>query len=515
MSAPIVGSDASEEDLLEKMLKEAEMLAAKMTVPPNRDESASPAVVTPTAESAASPTPDHMDPLLDKAERMVRAMREATDGGSGSIHTSTDTVSLLLKRLDDPAKQREGVEYHIQGDGAEILRQSQPVLQKRPSGSIDSPLGSSTKEDAPTSVYVLHHNSGADDFSSVGSSSLKAPSLSGDNRATSVNDAINASLSMADAIKEIQSAGSRSPPHQPGTPTPSAPDDDGDDDEVSVKDYTSVSSSSEHKKKMLVMAAKLEAGIPDFRVTSPDAKWEKVASAARGDDDYASIQDYTKESPKKKLVQTIVDAPVKQSRLRAYRVQARRRRRRQRTLLAAVIVVAVLYYFVFGFGSGNSKNENNETAPPASTAQLDTESNENFVELGSNVPDEMPEQELSEHYLNSDEHEDEIYEEYEVDEVNISELSYWSEEDDETIGDDPEEEGGEDAPSGENMEVKQIADTTTQTTALHAHRFMVTTESGRLISCQNPLNRFFRKPCRILFKELRLAKQSGITGDQE
>ena len=105
---------------------------------------------------------------------------------------------------------------------------------------------------------------------------------------------------------------------------------------------------------MLVMAAKLEAGIPDFRATSPDAKWEKVSSAERGDDDYASIQDFTKEKPSKKTAQARVEAPVKQSRLRAYRVQARRRRRRQRLLLVAAIVVAILYYFVFGFGFGVS-----------------------------------------------------------------------------------------------------------------------------------------------------------------
>ena len=509
MSATIE-PDNVEEDLLEKMLKEAEMLAAKMTVTSKKDES----VVSSTKETRTSddPSSDPMDPLLDKAEKMVQAFREAADGGSGSIHTSTDTVSLLLKRLDEPPQNMAGEEPRRGGrDG--ILQQSKTLIQKIPSGSIDSPAGSLTKEGAPTSVYVLHHNNGADDFSSVGSSSLKAPSISGDNRAA-FDDAINASLSMADAIREIQSAGSRSPTNFPATPTPSAPDDNDCDDEVSVKDYTSVSSSSELQKKMLVMAAKLEAGIPDFKAHSPDAKWEKVSSAERGDDDYASIQDFTKEKPKK-LIQTRVEAPVKQSRLHAYRVQARRRRRRQRLILTAAIVVAVVYYLVFGggFGNGKLKDVSNDvaspTAPEFNASELD-------AEMGSNIPDEVSQDQREDLdvVVEDDEHSEVDEKDNDFKQVEFSDLKYWSEEDD-TICDEVDEGSGEDQSNAEDVKVEKDQDTSTHFTVLRDDEFVVTIASGRRVSCQNPINRFFRKPCRVLFRERRLAIQMSIAADRE
>ena len=506
--------DNAEEDLLEKMLKEAEMLAAKMTVTSKKDESFVKAVVPSTNETRTSddPSSDPMDPLLDKAEKMVQAFREAADGGSGSIHTSTDTVSLLLQRLDEPPKHMEGEEPR-KGGRDEMLQQSKNLIQKMPSGSIDSPTGSLTKEGAPTSVYVLHHNNGADDFSSVGSSSLKAPSISGDNRAA-FDDAINASLSMADAIREIQSAGSRSPTNFPATPTPSAPDDNDCDDEVSVKDYTSVSSSSELQKKMLVMAAKLEAGIPDFKAHSPDAKWEKVSSAERGDDDYASIQDFTKEKPRKSI-QKRVEAPVKQSRLHAYRVQARRRRRRQRLILTVTIVVAVAYYLVFGvgFGSGKLKNASNDVAIPTA---LESNASELDAEMGSNMLDEVSQDQLEDLDLvvDDDEQSEVDDEDNDFKQVEFSDLKYWSEEDD-TVCDEVDDGSGEDLSKAEDVKVEKDQDIATQLSVLRDNEFVVTIASGRRVSCQNPINRFFRKPCRVLFRERRLAMQMGIAVDHE
>jgi hypothetical protein len=72
--------------------------------------------------------------------------------------------------------------------------------------------------------------------------------------------------------------------------------------------------------------------------------WEKVFSAAQGDDDYVPIVDYSKLKPSNSQApQQVVSSKV--SRLEAYRKKAQRRRRRRRGIgFGVAIVLAMIYW---------------------------------------------------------------------------------------------------------------------------------------------------------------------------
>lgn len=76
----------------------------------------------------------------------------------------------------------------------------------------------------------------------------------------------------------------------------------------------------------------------------PVSKWEKVSSAAAGDDDFVPIVDYTKEKRSAALPSTR-NMKTKVSRLEAYREKARKRRQRRMIILLIIsTVVAIVWW---------------------------------------------------------------------------------------------------------------------------------------------------------------------------
>ena len=92
---------------------------------------------------------------------------------------------------------------------------------------------------------------------------------------------------------------------------------------------------------------------PSSSSSSSAAKWEKVSSAAMGDDDYVPIVDYTKEKRTDGASKTPT-ARTKVSRLEAYREKARRRRKRRRRMGAVVAGVLAIVLWVWMRGRNGS-----------------------------------------------------------------------------------------------------------------------------------------------------------------
>lgn len=91
-------------------------------------------------------------------------------------------------------------------------------------------------------------------------------------------------------------------------------------------------------------------------------QWEKVSSAAQGDDDYVPLVDYSKLTNTNNTASQ--QRPVlssKVSRLEAYRKKAQRKRRRRRRIGIALAIVLLVIYFIYSRRSrGSTRSLNDE-----------------------------------------------------------------------------------------------------------------------------------------------------------
>ena len=102
------------------------------------------------------------------------------------------------------------------------------------------------------------------------------------------------------------------------------------------------------------------------------SKWEKVSSAAAGDDDYVPIVDYSKEKRTSQDLPTI-SVKSKVSRLEAYREKSRQRRRR-RTMMIAIVtaLVTMVWWWVRSNGKRSTTFNNNHDLGNLTNDTLET-----------------------------------------------------------------------------------------------------------------------------------------------
>jgi hypothetical protein len=381
-------ASSTEDDMLEKMLKEAEVLAARMaTIELGKSSSSSSAAAAtqPLVDNSSqlSNSSDHskltvdkLDPLLQKAEYMVQQVKEQNTA------PVVEPKASLARQL---AESKESLEQLSDLD--EILRQSETLLQKmRSKNSVASPeindtaTSTATSHETPSSVYLLQSNlSGLDDVSSVGSASLRASASHVIDIFNASSEALNASKLMADSVKEIteeyeMDSDDNDLPHTPSTPTPRSPEED----RVPVMDYSprsperptrSVISRSSTNSSKEAARPVLQTIIPDFTITAADTQWEKVYSAKMGDQDFVPLRDFSEEPRKEVTTQPFI-IPTKQSRLATYRGEAKRRKRRQQRAFKAVAVGAVLaIYFVWSRSGGDSSTSQISVSDPTTITQ--------------------------------------------------------------------------------------------------------------------------------------------------
>jgi hypothetical protein len=270
-------SPSSEENSLEKMLKEAEVLAS------------------------ASTSTSKMATLIDAPE------------GASNYSSGHPKSTDVAKKDQPPTSDASLPQSEQQEDIDEVLRQSELLLDKMRSkvsmGSTATPfeiVKDYDREKTPSSVYVLHHNNNsssqaADDFSSVGSQSLlQINDISIDPNSPApiknTNDLVDASAEfMANALKEITQNNSDD------TPSPSSPSEPNDGDLVPISDFSVVSSASNKNRANAATINKMtQSQIPDFTKSTPGAKYEKVICAKQGDDDYVSLVDYSAQKIKRR-----------------------------------------------------------------------------------------------------------------------------------------------------------------------------------------------------------------------
>jgi hypothetical protein len=325
-------SPSSEEDYLEKILKEAKVLAS-----------------------------------TSKMATLIDAPEGASNYSSGHSK-STDVV----KKDQPPTSDASLAQSDQQEDIEEVLRQSELLLDKMRSkvslGSTATPFGivkDCDREKTPSSVYVLHHNSSssqaADDFSSVGSQSLRQINFDPNSPAPIKNtdDLADASAEfMANALKEIALTNSDD------TPSPSEPNDG---DLVPISDHSVVSLASNKNRANAAtsspMNKMMQSQIPDFSKSTPGAKYEKVICAKQGDDDFVSLVDYSAQKRSSPQQQTTgLDMNVKRSRLAQYKRQAKRDRKRRRYVTVGVAIVSVLVC-LFWFRANYNRGSTHEATP--------------------------------------------------------------------------------------------------------------------------------------------------------
>jgi hypothetical protein len=260
-SIPFSCSDPSDEEsaeeLLEKMLKQAQELADKMSRKASSIGSGS------TSTAAGS---DLSDPTgIDDMSRIK----------IDDLSSDNDTeLEELLKRSETLLGKMRSQTFAI-APAPEASTSTPPAIHK-----VEPPKIS---PNAPTSVYLLETIGTPDDVSSVGSNSLRSAVVSPFLRMPTYS-------SSTDPIQEETSVPSVKP-----LPVPSIRDD-----------------SAEQSDPGMVNGEKIAfiTQIPDFTITSPDAKWEKVDSAVEGDDDYVPLVDYSKASPNTEVTAVSSDTGV-------------------------------------------------------------------------------------------------------------------------------------------------------------------------------------------------------------
>jgi hypothetical protein len=290
-------STEEDADLLEKILKDAEEFALKMTQQNNHgEESVSTRGGDETSESPSSP------PKYAKIE--------------SSLSSDNDTELEELLKQSETLLGKMRSKKHNEDVGS---------ANSPPTTKVEPPQ---TSPNAPTSVYVAA-DLGPDELSSVGSNSLASPQ----------NTQASSSLrlpSYSSSTTPIQ--------EEPFTPT--------------MQQHAV----PKHVPLPATEMATTATAIPDFTVTSPNAKWEKVELANQGDDDYVPLVDYSKlkkdqgnknKASSLKMKHDFDDgataATAKQSRVAAFRAHKRRLRKKRLRQMAVLIFCALAFggYFMF------------------------------------------------------------------------------------------------------------------------------------------------------------------------
>lgn len=237
-----------------------------------------------------------LEKMLKQAEELANKMSRQNSSSEVSVSTSTDAGSDLSNpaALADVTNNNnhKNILDDLSSDNdtelEELLKQSETLLGKMragglsastPEASVNSPPAADRVEppkvspNAPTSVYLLETAGTYDDVSSVGSNSLRSPILS---------PSLRMPTPMSDTIQEEPFA-----PSPFGKAMPRIPSINSADELLEAAAASDLNNAN----------AGTSTKIPDFTATSTDAKWEKVASASQGDEDYVPLVDYSKLSP--------------------------------------------------------------------------------------------------------------------------------------------------------------------------------------------------------------------------
>jgi hypothetical protein len=282
---------------------------------------------------------DLLEKILKDAEELALKMTRQNQHGEESVSSrSGDETSKSPSSPPKNAKIESSISSDNDTELEELLKQSETLLGKMRSkkynedvGSVNSPPTTKveppqTSPNAPTSVYVAA-DLVPDELSSVGSNSLASPR---NTQASSLR--LPSYSSSTTPIQE-----------EPFTPAVQQP--------VPIDMPLPVTS-----------MPTTTTAIPDFTVTSPNAKWEKVESANQGDDDYVPLVDYSKlkkdrrntiKASSLKMKHDFDDgataATARQSRVAAFRAHKRRLRKKRRRQMAILIFCALAFggYFMF------------------------------------------------------------------------------------------------------------------------------------------------------------------------
>jgi len=435
MASPALGvprsvpsDDENAEDVLERMLKEAEELAMKMSQRTSRSISSSlpssPAAAgrsrntrSDTASVADAASPPAASPPAVPAAVSIQSWSKADEKKENDECHYPDNNKSNNNNNNDVDIVDDKVEHENDHDLEELLKKSETLLGKMRSRVSSSGSGSAgPKNDeqsasspplekeqwrrdknaspfvnapvvveppksspkAPTSVYLVENSMASDDVSSIGS--LTAPNLRVPVNPRKKSDPIQEEPLMP-ASKPFQ--------WQPSN--------------------TAVSSNNGNSEAMVAATV-----IPDFTATSPDAKWEKVSSANEGDDDYVPLVDYSKQQRMAATTTTTTPASFTASRaakfdenrdeygtgsssnaaltprVAAFRAQKRKMRRQRRRRLQMIfltfVVAAAGAYFWYGRQLNTTPTSTGNSEDPGVVSD---DSDEECVADGANLAEEL------------------------------------------------------------------------------------------------------------------------------
>ena len=270
----------------------------------------------------------------------------------------------------------------------------------------------------------------------------------------SVTGFMSASKLITDAVNDNHGE-EKVTDHPPQSPSRSVIPDQTSDDYVPVMDF----SPSRSRRNFVPPPSPggpyrvQQKPIPDFTKDTGEAKWEKVESATKGDDDYVPLVDYSKSptssTPQKSSKNTsssnsnLNRAPSgRQSKLEAYRRKERIRKKRRNRLIAAAITSIAVVYFLFQLGA--SWNQ-----PSSSPAVVTTTP----IEQRHQGDVHITEEEVSENEQESVVIDDEEVAVEESLEVEVEDLNEFVEDIEmDTLGDEDEEEGTQEEETQEEVE---------------------------------------------------------------
>jgi hypothetical protein len=352
-----------DDDILEKMLKEAEELAMKMSRNSSGSNASSSRPGSVVSTDCANSNDDHV--LLTNAIHNTTNTGDSIDDGdehddhydgngnmfSGSLDDhllekdGNSALEDILKKSETLLSKMKSRTTSIGGGGGNGTKNkitnnndiNAAVPQSSPFGRAPSPSGvcpPKSSPPAPSSVYLLDPTS-IDDVSSVGSGSLLSPSPSPAGVALKVPN-----VYMTPAGRPIREDESLLMSIvQPFVLDPTIADDDNDGNNNNNKEKTTpnvvhsitpprhptplrntnglIAATTGGVDISLATPTRTAVVSPSLRavgtttsssllVSSPEARWEKVQSANVGDDDYVPLVDYSEfaKSPLRPVVVT-------------------------------------------------------------------------------------------------------------------------------------------------------------------------------------------------------------------
>ena len=298
-----------------------------------------------------SPSEDEiLERMLQEAGALASKMRSPRSSHNPIDGIEKSNALNNRKHLEKEKRQEAGEQGKIPPENEMKLEESDASarwMRSKPSASSSGiPTEKGDDNNAPSSVYVLHQNNANDDVSSVGSSSFRVSFFSSPTKGP---------LSLANAERPCSSHGQQSEeqnelfrvalhsePQMSFQPAP---------------DKTPAVENVPTPPKQNIGSNKLQTAIPDFTATSPNAKWEKVASAKAGDDDYVPLVDYSPEK-RSNINERGSVSPTKESRLETYKGQMRqkRKRRRRATIAVCILAMGILFFFLIRRGQESFHN---------------------------------------------------------------------------------------------------------------------------------------------------------------